>query len=137
MNLRSASGRPFISISFACYTQALPNPIPHCQRSWTGGELPFICRSWKLIVMPHRYRSTPGFGRDTIRKFSVNASEMKRLAARDYEDLLQVGCCSSLLGELLLTTLSSVLSRHLNRSFQANTITTCSHFFTSALSGMH
>ncbi|TEB31567.1 hypothetical protein FA13DRAFT_1590707, partial [Coprinellus micaceus] len=31
----------------------------------------------------------PPFGRDTIRKFNANASEMKRKAARDYEDLLQ------------------------------------------------
>ncbi|KAJ3535560.1 hypothetical protein NMY22_g6430 [Coprinellus aureogranulatus] len=36
-----------------------------------------------------RYRATPIFGRDTIRRFGVNASEMKRKAARDYEDLLQ------------------------------------------------
>ncbi|KAH6912487.1 hypothetical protein BKA70DRAFT_1097936, partial [Coprinopsis sp. MPI-PUGE-AT-0042] len=35
------------------------------------------------------YRDIPSFGRDTIRKFSLNASEMKRKAARDYEDLLQ------------------------------------------------
>lgn len=36
------------------------------------------------------YRQTPTFGRGTIRKFSTNASEMKKLAARDFEDLLQV-----------------------------------------------
>ncbi|TEB30442.1 hypothetical protein FA13DRAFT_1710454 [Coprinellus micaceus] len=35
-----------------------------------------------------RYRATPAFGRDTIRKFGTNASEMQRKAARDYEDLL-------------------------------------------------
>ncbi|KIO04949.1 hypothetical protein M404DRAFT_142276, partial [Pisolithus tinctorius Marx 270] len=37
----------------------------------------------------HRYRQVPTFGRDTIRKFSNNASAMKKLAARDFEDLLQ------------------------------------------------
>lgn len=37
-----------------------------------------------------RYRAVPTFGRDTIRKFSNNCSEMKRLAARDFEDMLQV-----------------------------------------------
>ena len=37
-----------------------------------------------------RYRQVPTFGRDTIRKFNNNASGMKKLAARDYEDLLQV-----------------------------------------------
>ncbi|KAG6913900.1 hypothetical protein DXG01_003626 [Tephrocybe rancida] len=39
--------------------------------------------------LDHRYRQTPTFGRDTIRKFATNASEMKKLAARDFEDLLQ------------------------------------------------
>lgn len=36
------------------------------------------------------YREVPTFGRDTIQKFSSNCSGMKRLAARDFEDLLQV-----------------------------------------------
>ena len=36
------------------------------------------------------YRDVPPFGRDTIRKFSNNVSGLKRLAARDFEDLLQV-----------------------------------------------
>jgi hypothetical protein len=37
-----------------------------------------------------RYRQVPTFGQDTIRLFHENASAMKKLAARDYEDLLQV-----------------------------------------------
>jgi hypothetical protein len=37
-----------------------------------------------------RYRQIPTFGGDTIRRFSKNASAMKKLAARDFEDLLQV-----------------------------------------------
>jgi hypothetical protein len=37
-----------------------------------------------------RYRLVPTFGRDTIRRFASNASAMKKLAARDFEDLLQV-----------------------------------------------
>ncbi|KDR76734.1 hypothetical protein GALMADRAFT_225666 [Galerina marginata CBS 339.88] len=36
-----------------------------------------------------RYRRVQTFGRDTIRRFSNNASAMKKLAARDFEDLLQ------------------------------------------------
>jgi len=36
------------------------------------------------------YRQVPTFGRDTIRKFDANVSAMKKLAARDWEDLLQV-----------------------------------------------
>ena len=37
-----------------------------------------------------RYRAVPTFGRSTIRRFTENASAMKKLAARNYEDLLQV-----------------------------------------------
>ncbi|KAH6901821.1 hypothetical protein BKA70DRAFT_1435826 [Coprinopsis sp. MPI-PUGE-AT-0042] len=46
---------------------------------------PFFTR----IAEQPRYRLISSFGRDTIRKFSRNASECKRRAARDYEDLLQ------------------------------------------------
>jgi hypothetical protein len=37
-----------------------------------------------------RYRQVPTFGWDTIRKFSTNCSDMRQLAARDFEDMLQV-----------------------------------------------
>ena len=37
-----------------------------------------------------RFRTMPTFGSSTIRRFATNASEMKKLAARDFEDLLQV-----------------------------------------------
>ncbi|KZS86652.1 hypothetical protein SISNIDRAFT_476451 [Sistotremastrum niveocremeum HHB9708] len=44
----------------------------------------------KISELDDRYRKVPPFGRDTIRSFADNVSEMKRLAARDYEDILQV-----------------------------------------------
>jgi hypothetical protein len=37
-----------------------------------------------------RFRNIPSYGQGVIRKFSDNTSEMKRLAARDFEDILQV-----------------------------------------------
>jgi hypothetical protein len=37
-----------------------------------------------------RYRKVPTFGHGTIQHFASNASGMKKLAAHDYEDLLQV-----------------------------------------------
>ena len=37
-----------------------------------------------------RYWQMPTFGRDTIRRFSANCSEMKQLAAWDFDNLLQV-----------------------------------------------
>ena len=42
------------------------------------------------VLKTNRYRKVPTFGRGTIRHFDSNASGMKKLAARDYEDLLQV-----------------------------------------------
>lgn len=46
--------------------------------------------SSKLTASYIRYRKVPTFGRGTIRRFDGNASAMKKLAARDFEDLLQV-----------------------------------------------
>lgn len=37
-----------------------------------------------------RFRDVPTFGRDSIRRFANNVSELKKLGARDYENLVQV-----------------------------------------------
>ncbi|KAF7298603.1 hypothetical protein MIND_00807400 [Mycena indigotica] len=42
-----------------------------------------------VAELDSRYRQVPRFGIDTIRRFATNASEMKKLSARDFEDLLQ------------------------------------------------
>ena len=42
------------------------------------------------FILPIRFRTVPTFGRDSIRRFVSNVSEMKKLGARDYENLLQV-----------------------------------------------
>ncbi|KAG6905803.1 hypothetical protein DXG01_000659 [Tephrocybe rancida] len=39
--------------------------------------------------LDRRFRAVPTFGRDTIRRFTTNASELKKMAAHNYEDLLQ------------------------------------------------
>ncbi|CDO74305.1 hypothetical protein BN946_scf184839.g11 [Trametes cinnabarina] len=46
-----------------------------------------------------RFRQVPTFGRSTIRRFAHNVSEMKRMAARDLEDILQcvIPCIEGLL----------------------------------------
>ena len=36
------------------------------------------------------YRQIPSFGRDTVRRFCSNCSELKNMTAREYENLLQV-----------------------------------------------
>ena len=44
----------------------------------------------RLNKLSTRFCSMPTFGSSTIRCFAMNASKMKKLAARDFEDLLQV-----------------------------------------------
>ncbi|KAL5537155.1 hypothetical protein ACEPAF_978 [Sanghuangporus sanghuang] len=47
------------------------------------------------VLSPHgfnfydMYRSTPTFGNNTIRRFPISTAALSKLAARDYEDLLQ------------------------------------------------
>ena len=48
----------------------------------------------ECALTPPRFRQIPTFGRFTIRRFHNNVSEMKKLAARDFEDILQVGAVS-------------------------------------------
>ncbi|KAG1819321.1 uncharacterized protein BJ212DRAFT_1268533 [Suillus subaureus] len=42
-----------------------------------------------MIVIKYRFRHIPSYGNGVIRKFANNTSEMKKLAARDFEDILQ------------------------------------------------
>jgi len=49
-----------------------------------------IYRGFINFPVTTRFRAMPTFGSSTIRCFATNASEMKKLAARDFEDLLQV-----------------------------------------------
>ena len=87
MRLKSAIGRPYLFISCASYIW-----LKMLSLSLIKGTIIFIqIEILKyLISFVIRYRGVPTFGSQTIRRFSTNASEMKKLAARDYEDLLQV-----------------------------------------------
>jgi len=60
-----------------------------CVVNQSLGKLLIDCLSSALS-----FRQVPSFGRDTIRRFSSNVSELKKLAAHDFEDLLQVGPCA-------------------------------------------
>jgi hypothetical protein len=56
--------------------------------SLTIGIVDYLTHPCRLLLCS--FRQIPTFGRDTIRKFRSNVSELKRMAARDFEDLLQV-----------------------------------------------
>ena len=46
--------------------------------------------SSNILIFHCRYRAIPSFGRDTIWRFADNCSKMKKMAAHNFEDLLQV-----------------------------------------------
>jgi len=50
----------------------------------------YVIVSNSLTSVELRYYQISTFGRGTIRRFPSNVSEMKKLAARDFEDILQV-----------------------------------------------
>lgn len=68
--------------------------------SWslTGGMLKPYLAALEVLTSVHsqlRYHQIPTFGHGTIRHFPSNVSEMKKLAARDFEDILQVRTTSN------------------------------------------
>ncbi|KAG0694659.1 hypothetical protein DFH29DRAFT_1006136 [Suillus ampliporus] len=71
-------------------------------------------------------RLTPTFGRDTIRKFASNASEMKKMAARDFEDLLQ---CA-------IPVFDGLLPEPHNKDV-LTLLSTCAHWYALAKLRMH
>ena len=66
------------------------------QISWTTGKPVLLQETICWFHISIRFRAVPTFGRDSIRKFTNNVSELKKLGARDYENLLQVGTAHSL-----------------------------------------
>lgn len=48
----------------------------------------------RIVELDRRLRNMPTFGRGTIRRFRQSTSALKQMAARDYEDLLQVSCAA-------------------------------------------
>jgi len=57
---------------------------------WIAGKFQFFLGNDIDLASSLRYRAVPTFGTNTIRKFSSNVSELKKMAARDFEDILQV-----------------------------------------------
>ena len=72
--------------------------------------------------LDHHYRMVPTFGGDTIRKFASNTSEMKRMAAHDFEDVLQVSLPPHFFPFEFLLDVTSVQSQYLMDYFPSHTI---------------
>jgi len=84
-NLNWVFGKRFLRTSFEFFMHV--GEIKS-RLSTLGVYLPFA-DGFQTNDIP-RYRQISSFGRDTIRRFNGNVSAMKKLAARDWEDLLQV-----------------------------------------------
>jgi hypothetical protein len=94
--------------------------------NWIDGtQLSFAELKQTLLMLDaylSRFRQVPTFGRDTIRRFSSNISELKKLAARDFEDILQVSSVSHEYVVKLIPPSLSVRFRYLMVSFPSPTI---------------
>jgi hypothetical protein len=92
-------GRQF---SYTCCAFSL-QPVVTEYKNSISGRSSHLCLPCLIddINDSIRYRHIPTFGRGTIRKFSCSASAMNRLAAQDFEDLLQVSDRSTLLARLI------------------------------------
>jgi len=56
--------------------------------NWTAGMHRLNFQRVILMICP-RFREIPAFGRDGVRKITSNRSELKKMTAHDYEDMLQ------------------------------------------------
>jgi hypothetical protein len=86
MKLSWAVGELFLSTFYEFWSHSMTDFL----WSWTTGIIIPSFGSVLLTFERDRYRAIPSFGRDTIRRFSANCSELKKMAARDFENLLQV-----------------------------------------------
>jgi hypothetical protein len=78
----------------------------------------------------------PTFGPDTIRRFTANTSELKKMAARNYEDFLQVRILEHVhsgFGDQAVLRLPSL---YLRASFPNLITLKCSAFYSISLIGM-
>ncbi|KAG6329626.1 hypothetical protein ID866_9463 [Astraeus odoratus] len=104
------------------YTRARPS-------SFAAHHLAYIPKELNA-----RFRLVPTFGRDTIRKFSSNVSSLTKLAARDFEDILQctIPVFDGLLPEpynsIILDLLFELATWHAFGKLRMHTETTIFHF---------
>lgn len=96
--------------SFTLYGCVMPWVKTLFQSSTNGLSLEKFTVHQDSFVFGLRFRLIPTFGRSTIRRFVNNVSEMKKLAARDFEDILQV--CSVYLWTHFLSYLMVYFSAH-------------------------
>lgn len=73
--------------------QCVKGAIDKLDKRWSTFSL-FEYLGYTISPSWLRFRDVPTFGRDSIRRFTNCVSELKKLGARDYENLLQVSLLS-------------------------------------------
>jgi hypothetical protein len=64
--------------------------LPSTKGTRSSYRLPSHANEFHTSRSHVRFRQVPTYGSGVIRRFANNTSEMKKLAARDFEDILQV-----------------------------------------------
>ncbi|RPD56887.1 hypothetical protein L227DRAFT_587910 [Lentinus tigrinus ALCF2SS1-6] len=93
---RSAFSTRLFTFGFDVYQMLVPDPMHEFELGVWKSTFTHLIRV--LIAaggacvqqLDKRFSQVPTFGRDTVRRFGANVSALKKLAARDFEDILQV-----------------------------------------------
>ena len=87
MNSRLVPGKP---CSSTCSEFSKHIVVATSSLNWIVGTSSIVIIFLIILIIDGSYRQVPSFGRDAIRRFRLNCSELKNMAARDFENLLQV-----------------------------------------------
>ncbi|KAH9950133.1 hypothetical protein B0H21DRAFT_881501, partial [Amylocystis lapponica] len=137
---RSAFSTRLSTFGFNFYTMFVPDLMHEFELGVWKSVFTHILRILyaegkdRIHYFNKRFRNVPTFGRDTIRRFSTNVSGMKKLAARDFEDILQciIPVLESLLppphNDIILDLLFDLAVWHAHAKLRLHTETTLDVF---------
>ncbi|THH07280.1 hypothetical protein EW146_g9368 [Bondarzewia mesenterica] len=143
---RNAFSTRFSKFNFNFYSMFMPDLLHKFELGVWKAILTHLLRILyaaggdSIQKLNQRFHQVPTFGRDTIRKFSNNVSGMKKLAGRDFEDLLQCsipvfeGLLPSPHNEIILDLLFTLATWHAYAKLCLHTETTLGFFDTTTTS---
>ncbi|TBU21594.1 hypothetical protein BD311DRAFT_678015 [Dichomitus squalens] len=138
--VRSAFSQRFASLGYSAYKLFVPDLMHEFELGVWKGTFTHLVRI--LIAegrdgvqkLDERFSMTPTFGRATIRRFVDSVSAMKKLAARDFEQMLKcsIPCFENLLPEransIVLTMLFELAMWHAFAKLQLHSESTVTAF---------
>ncbi|CDO77975.1 hypothetical protein BN946_scf184460.g1, partial [Trametes cinnabarina] len=102
---QSAFSKRLGSLGFDIYRALVPDIMHEFELGVWKSTLTHLVRILVAVgpsavnTLNARFANVPTFGRDTIRRFGPNVAGLKKLAARDFEDLLQALSALSMIPE--------------------------------------